>query len=201
MKTLKLFFFVIFLLFYFQNSNGQVLENGYYIGKEKFNILQTFYYLITINDSTASFEFYMISKGQTSSIYFFNNKIKMPIAEQFKITSNECNCILKNNANKALIIRNNNEIILSGKDHVVKLIKVQEIPLEYYKMKNESLYTFAYFYPHLIMGYDIKYDNDNEIRIRSGLSNSNLLRSCGQLNYSEFEILLYNELEKVILNE
>ncbi len=201
MKKPSIIFCMIFSLSFFQNVKSQVLEDSYYIGKEKYNILQTFYYLLTINDSIADLELYMVSKGQTSSYYFFKNENKMPFSEQFIIVESGSNYSFKDNTNNTLEINITQDIVLTGGGHKVILEKVAEIPKSYIKMKNESLYTFASYYPHLIMGYDKKFESKKEVKISSDLRNSDLLEKCGQLNYSEYKELLHKELEMIIKKE
>lgn len=201
MKKTSIIICMISLLSFFQNAKSQELEDGYYIGKEKYNILQTFYYLFTINDSNASLELYMVSKGQISSYYSFKNENKMPTSEQFVIVKSGTNYNLKDNTNNTLEINIMQDIVLTGGSHKVILEKVAEIPKSYVKMKNESLYTFACYYPHLIMGYDKKFESKKETKICSDLRKLNLIEKSGQLNYTEFRELLRKELEMIIMKE
>lgn len=201
MKKKTIIICIISLLSFIQNVKSQVLKNNYYIGKEKYNMLQTFYYLLTINDSIANLELYMITKGQTYSYYFFKNEIKMPFSEQFVIVKNGANYILRDDTNNTLEINVTQGVVLNGKGHKVILDNVMEIPKSYVKMKNESLYTFAYYYPHLIMGYDKKFEYEKETKICSELWKLNILEKSEKLNYSEFNELLHKELERIIMKE
>lgn len=182
----------------FSYANSQTLENGYYIGKERYNILETYYYLLTINDSVAHLELYLVSKGQTSSTSLFKNIIKKPTEELFKINKKDKIYILTNDSGNYFKIQLIDNIILISKAHKVELEKVQEIPDNFIEMKNLSLYTFATYYPHLILGYKNKFKSKYETKISAALRQSDLWNKSKQLKYSEYEVLLHDRLNDIV---
>ncbi|MFK5854923.1 MAG: hypothetical protein QM503_02255 [Bacteroidota bacterium] len=198
MKKLIFLFNMVVLSSAFHYANSQTLVNGYYIGKEKYNIIETYYYLLTINDSDAHLELYLVSKGQTSSTSLFIQVIKKPSEELFKINKTNKILLLTNNFGNSFKVRTTNDIVLISNTHKVVLEKVQEVPDNFKEMKNLSFYTFANFYPHLILGYKNKFTSNYEIRIRAALRQSDLWDECKQLKYSEYEILIHDKLKEFV---
>jgi len=198
MKKFILFFNIVIMISAFSYANSQTLENGYYIGKERYNILETYYYLLTINDSVAHLELYLVSKGQTSSTSLFKNIIKKPTEELFKINKKDKIYILTNDSGNYFKIQLIDNIILISKAHKVELEKVQEIPDNFIEMKNLSLYTFATYYPHLILGYKNKFKSKYETKISAALRQSDLWNKSKQLKYSEYEVLLHDRLNDIV---
>jgi hypothetical protein len=197
---------VLFILFFnfvimsssFNNANSQTLENGYYTGKERYNILEDYYYLLTLNDSVAHLELYLVSKGQTSSTSLFKHLIKKPTGESFKIDKKNKVYILLNDSGDYFKIQIKDSITLISKTHNVVLEKVQKIPDNLIEMKNLSLLTFANYYPHLILGYKNRFKSKYETMISAALRQSDLWDKSKQLKYSEYEVLLHDRLNDIV---
>lgn len=172
------------------------------IGTEKINAIERGYYVFTIfSDNSILVESYKESKDQVSYCG--------SIRDQFECNSPELLSLKPEQANRNKDVYNFGKkgYFLEFKDGEWKFTKGgSEIKLEELKestnkikgLRNRSLMNYAYYSADSLLDLERKLSDQEQIKVRKALRNSELNSQKEELEYSEFKEMLLLRLKEVL---